>query len=43
MENDKENVIQAVVIMDLFNNNFEPISNKKPMVGFLTVLYFKKV
>ncbi|CAH0721698.1 unnamed protein product, partial [Brenthis ino] len=31
MENEKENVIQAVVIMDLFNNNFNPITNKKPM------------
>ncbi|XP_045459624.1 translation initiation factor eIF-2B subunit epsilon [Melitaea cinxia] len=36
MENNKENIIQAVVIMDLFNNNFEPISNKKPM-GLLPV------
>ncbi|XP_023947314.2 translation initiation factor eIF-2B subunit epsilon [Bicyclus anynana] len=31
MENDKENVVQAVVIMDVFNNNFVPISKSKPM------------
>ncbi|CAH2243540.1 translation initiation factor eIF-2B subunit epsilon [Pararge aegeria] len=36
MENDKENVVQAVVIMDVFNNNFAPISNTKPM-GLLSV------
>ncbi|XP_049865446.1 translation initiation factor eIF-2B subunit epsilon [Pectinophora gossypiella] len=31
MELDKENVVQAVVIMDTFNNNFTPISKSKPM------------
>ncbi|XP_026491193.1 translation initiation factor eIF2B subunit epsilon [Vanessa tameamea] len=36
MENDKDNVIQAVVIMDLFNSNFSPICNQNPM-GLLPV------
>ncbi|OWR48620.1 translation initiation factor eIF-2B subunit epsilon [Danaus plexippus plexippus] len=36
MENDKENVVQAVVVMDLFNNNFLPINSEKPM-GLLQV------
>ncbi|XP_050362996.1 translation initiation factor eIF-2B subunit epsilon [Nymphalis io] len=36
MDNDKDNVIQAVVIMDLFNNNFSPICNQNPM-GLLPV------
>ncbi|XP_063823396.1 translation initiation factor eIF2B subunit epsilon [Ostrinia nubilalis] len=36
MEIDKENVVQAVVVMDTFNNNFHPISNYKPM-AFLSV------
>ncbi|KAL0839585.1 hypothetical protein ABMA28_016275 [Loxostege sticticalis] len=36
MEIDKENVVQAVVIMDTFNSNFSPISNYKPM-AFLSV------
>ncbi|XP_034825426.1 translation initiation factor eIF2B subunit epsilon [Maniola hyperantus] len=31
MESDKENVVQAVVLMDVFNNNFLPICNNKPM------------
>ncbi|XP_045492377.1 translation initiation factor eIF-2B subunit epsilon [Colias croceus] len=31
MEGDKENIIQAVVIMDEFNNNFNPITNEKPL------------
>ncbi|KAM3967996.1 eukaryotic translation initiation factor 2B subunit epsilon [Aphomia sociella] len=34
MEIDKENVVQAVVIMDMFNNNFNPICNNKPMAFF---------
>ncbi|GBP63204.1 Translation initiation factor eIF-2B subunit epsilon [Eumeta japonica] len=38
MELDKENVVQAVVLGDTFNNNFYPISGEKslalfPMVG----------
>lgn len=32
MEIDKENVVQAVIVMDTFNNNFVPIVNNKPMV-----------
>ncbi|XP_030032331.2 translation initiation factor eIF-2B subunit epsilon [Manduca sexta] len=36
MEIDNENVIQAVIIMDTFNNNFNPICNDKAM-GFLQV------
>ncbi|KAJ0179353.1 hypothetical protein K1T71_005065 [Dendrolimus kikuchii] len=36
MDINKENVVQAVVIMDTFNNNFHPISNNKPM-GLLAV------
>ncbi|XP_072941564.1 translation initiation factor eIF2B subunit epsilon-like [Epargyreus clarus] len=31
MEADKENVVQAVVITDLFNNNLYPISKYKPL------------
>ncbi|XP_026747180.1 translation initiation factor eIF-2B subunit epsilon [Trichoplusia ni] len=31
MEIDKENVVQAVVIMDTFNDHFNPISKSKPM------------
>lgn len=31
MEIDKENVVQAVVVMDTFNGNFAPIVNDKPM------------
>lgn len=31
MENENENVIQAVVVMDSFNNNFNPFTNNKPM------------
>lgn len=38
MEIDKENVVQAVVIMDTFNSNFSPISNYKPMVGYFVHL-----
>ncbi|CAG9791992.1 unnamed protein product [Diatraea saccharalis] len=30
MEIDKENVVQAVVIMDTFNNNFSPITTNSP-------------
>ncbi|CAB3228314.1 unnamed protein product [Arctia plantaginis] len=36
MEIDKENVVQAVVIMDTFNSHFNPIINNKPM-GLLPV------
>ncbi|VVC89134.1 unnamed protein product [Leptidea sinapis] len=36
MEADKENIVQAVVIMDLFNSNFTPICNDRPM-GLLPV------
>ncbi|XP_059060000.1 translation initiation factor eIF-2B subunit epsilon [Achroia grisella] len=36
MEIDNENIVQAVVIMDTFNNNFVPICNNKPM-AFLSV------
>lgn len=36
MEIDKENVVQAVVIMDTFNNHFSPICDNKPM-GLLQV------
>ncbi|XP_075972904.1 translation initiation factor eIF2B subunit epsilon-like [Anticarsia gemmatalis] len=36
MDIDKENVVQAVVIMDTFNSHFNPISNNKPM-GLLPV------
>ncbi|XP_026326521.1 translation initiation factor eIF-2B subunit epsilon isoform X2 [Hyposmocoma kahamanoa] len=31
MEINKENVVQAVVIMDTFNSNFSPINKTKPM------------
>ncbi|XP_013175388.1 PREDICTED: translation initiation factor eIF-2B subunit epsilon [Papilio xuthus] len=31
MEPSQENVVQAVVIMDLFKNNFSPINKTKPM------------
>ncbi|CAG4964568.1 unnamed protein product [Parnassius apollo] len=34
MESSKENIIQAVVIMDPFNNNFAPINKTKPMALF---------
>lgn len=33
MDIDKENVVQAVVIMDTFNNHFSPICDNKPMVS----------
>lgn len=33
MDINKENVVQAVVIMDTFNNNFSPINKTKPMVS----------
>lgn len=33
MEIDKENVVQAVVVMDTFNDHFNPISKSKPMVS----------
>lgn len=33
MEIDKENVVQAVVIMDIFKSNFTPINNNKPMAS----------
>ncbi|XP_014355995.2 translation initiation factor eIF-2B subunit epsilon [Papilio machaon] len=36
MEPSQENVVQAVVIMDLFNNNFSPINKTKP-VALLSV------
>ncbi|XP_004927856.1 translation initiation factor eIF-2B subunit epsilon isoform X1 [Bombyx mori] len=36
MEMDKENIVQAVVIMDTFNSNFSPLTDNKPM-GFLEV------
>ncbi|XP_026765350.2 translation initiation factor eIF-2B subunit epsilon [Galleria mellonella] len=36
MEINNENIVQAVVIMDIFNNNFDPICNNKPM-AFLSV------
>lgn len=36
MDIKKENVVQAVVIMDTFNNSFHPICNNKPM-GLLSV------
>ncbi|XP_047023506.1 translation initiation factor eIF-2B subunit epsilon [Helicoverpa zea] len=36
MEIDKENIVQAVVIMDTFNKHFNPICDNKPM-GLLTV------
>lgn len=36
MEIDKENVVQAVVIMDTFNNHFSPICNNKPL-GLFTI------
>ncbi|XP_013185586.2 translation initiation factor eIF-2B subunit epsilon [Amyelois transitella] len=36
MDIDKENVVQAVVIMDTFNSNFDPICKAKPM-AFLTL------
>lgn len=32
MEMDKENIVQAVVIMDTFNSNFSPLTDNKPMV-----------
>ncbi|XP_068627611.1 translation initiation factor eIF2B subunit epsilon [Battus philenor] len=34
MESSQENVVQAVVIMDTFNNNFAPINKIKPMALF---------
>ncbi|CAH0397468.1 unnamed protein product [Chilo suppressalis] len=34
MDVDKENLIQAVVIMDTFNNNFSPLNNIKPAALF---------
>lgn len=37
MEINKENVVQAVVIMDTFNNNFSPINKTKPMVSVMYV------
>ncbi|XP_053599971.1 translation initiation factor eIF2B subunit epsilon [Plodia interpunctella] len=36
MDIDKENVVQAVVIMETFNNNFDPICKNKP-VAFLPI------
>ncbi|XP_063379700.1 translation initiation factor eIF2B subunit epsilon [Cydia fagiglandana] len=33
---EKENAVQAVVVMDIFNNNFNPITKYKPM-GLFTV------
>ncbi|XP_041972890.1 translation initiation factor eIF-2B subunit epsilon [Aricia agestis] len=36
MESDKENIIQALVVMDLFNNNFSPICHNKP-IGLLPI------
>lgn len=33
MDLNKENVVQAVVIMDTFNSNFSPINKTKPMVS----------
>lgn len=43
MEIDKENVFQAVVIMDTFNNHFNPISDNKPMVSSIKhfVIFFQ--
>ncbi|KAI5636697.1 eIF4-gamma/eIF5/eIF2-epsilon domain-containing protein [Phthorimaea operculella] len=36
MELEKENVVQAVVVMDTFNDNFSPINKTKPM-GLLPI------
>lgn len=36
MEIDKENVVQAVILMDTYNKNFVPICNSKPM-GLLNI------
>lgn len=33
MDIDKENVVQAVVVMDTFNKNFDPITQTKPVVS----------
>lgn len=38
MDINKENIIQAVVIADTFNNNFHPIDAENPMV-FIFALY----
>lgn len=49
MEINKENVVQAVVIMDTFNSNFSPINKTKPMVNItcndscLFVKIFKQI
>lgn len=40
MEIDKENVVQAVVIMDTFNSHFSPIVNNKPMVSTSSFLFY---
>ncbi|CAH2063204.1 unnamed protein product, partial [Iphiclides podalirius] len=34
MESGKENIVQAVVVMDTFKNNFTPINKTKPMALF---------
>ncbi|KPJ01975.1 Translation initiation factor eIF-2B subunit epsilon [Papilio xuthus] len=36
MEPSQENVVQAVVIMDLFKNNFSPINKTKPMAKHIS-------